>query len=93
MSSPDITDALLILFNLLYFVLILSITSLLIERIWLGWSRWIILPVVASALIVFPIYPRLIVRILQSLIGPFSLVNFFIITAMGVWAGMAITSL
>lgn len=90
---PDITDALLILFNLLYFVLILSVTSLLIERVWLGSSRWVILPIVASAFIAFPVCPRLIVIILRSLIGPFSWLNFLIITATGIWAGMAVTSL
>jgi uncharacterized membrane protein YqhA len=92
-SSPGIGTALLILFNLLYFVTVMLLMSIFIERIWIGRSRWIILPVIAFLFIVFALYPRLFLRILQTVTGSFSIVRLFAITVFGILAGMVMSSL
>ncbi len=86
-------DALQILFHLLYFVFILSVTSLFLERIWIGRTRWLILPVIALSLVFFSVYPGLILGVLHAMIGPTTARNFAIITGSGILAGMAGTSL
>ena len=92
-SSPGISVALLILFNLLYFVLIMLLMSLFIERIWIGRSRWIILPLVTLSLIIFAIHPGLFLRILEAVTGSFSLRGMLEITGFGILAGMVMSSL
>ena len=85
--------ALLILFNLLYFVLIMLLMSIFIERIWIGRSRWIILPLVAVSLMIFAIHPGLFLRILEAVTGSFSLRGMLDITGLAVLAGMVMSSL
>jgi len=92
-SSPGIGAALLILFNLLYFVLITLLVSLFIERIWIGRSRWIILPVISLSFAIFAFHPALFLRILETVTGPFSLRGILAITGFGILAGMAMSSL
>jgi hypothetical protein len=92
-SSPGISAALLILFNLLYFVIIMLVMSLFIERIWIGRSRWIILPVIALSFVIFAFYPGLFLRILETVTGPFSIGGILAITGSGILAGMAMSSL
>ena len=92
-SSPGIGTALLILFNLLYFVAVMLLMSLFIERIWIGRSRWIILPVIAFSLVIFALHPGLFIRILETVTGPFSLRGMFAITGFGILAGMVMSSL
>ncbi len=92
-SAPGIGTALLILFNLLFFVLIMLLMSIFIERIWLGRSRWIILPVIGFSFVIFAFHPGLFLCILESVTGPFSFRGVLTITGFGVLAGMAMSSL
>ena len=92
-SSPGIGTAFLIMFNLLYFVMIVLLITLLIERIWVGWSRWIILPVVTISIAVFGFNPGLLLNIIEAVTGPFSLQGVLVITGFGILAGMAASSL
>ncbi len=92
-SSPSIFDALQILFHLLYFIFVLSATSLVLEKVWIGPTRWTILPVIALSLTLFCIYPGLILRILNAVVGPFSPRSLLVMTGSGMLAGMAGTSL
>ena len=92
-SSPGIGTALLILFNLLYFVSIMLLISLFIERIWIGRSRWIILPVVTFSFAIFVIRPGLFLNILEAVTGSFSMRGMLLITGFGILAGMVMSSL
>ena len=92
-SSPGISTALLILFNLLYFVLIMLLTSLFIERVWIGRSRWIILPLVGFSLVIFALHPGLFLRMLEVVTGSFSFRGLLTITGFGSLAGMVMSSL
>jgi hypothetical protein len=92
-SSPGIGTALLILFNLLYFVSIMLLISLFIERIWIGRSRWIILPLVVISFMIFAIHPNLFLHILEAVTGSFSLRGMLSITGFGILAGMVMSSL
>ncbi|MGA2330948.1 MAG: hypothetical protein ABSG75_04240 [Syntrophales bacterium] len=92
-SSPGIGAALLILFNLLYFVAVVLLMSIFIERIWIGRSRWIILPVIAFSLVIFASHPGLFIGILTTVTGPFSLLGMFAITGFGILVGMVMSSL
>ena len=92
-SSPGISTALLILFNLLYFVLIMLLTSLFIERVWIGRSRWIILPLVAFSIMIFALHPGLFLRMLEVVTGSFSFRGMLAITGFGSLAGMVMSSL
>lgn len=92
-SSPGISAALLILFNLLYFVFIMLLMSLFIERIWIGRSRWIILPLVVFSIAIFALHPGLFLRILEAVTGSFSLGRILSITGFGILAGMVMSSL
>jgi hypothetical protein len=92
-SSPGIGTALLILFNLLYFVSVVLLMSISIERVWIGRSRWVILPIIASSIVIFAFRPGLFIRMLTTVTGPFSLLGMFAITGFGILAGMVISSL
>ncbi|ABC77678.1 hypothetical protein [Syntrophus aciditrophicus] len=92
-ASTGIGTAFLILFNLLYFVLIMNLVSLFIERIWIGRSQWIILPVIAVSLVVFYVYPTLFRHIIEAVTGPFSISGLLIVTGLGMLAGMLASSL
>ncbi|MGZ3596262.1 MAG: hypothetical protein ACXVAD_11885 [Syntrophales bacterium] len=92
-SSPGIGAALLILFNLLYFVAVMLLMSIFIERIWIGRSRWIILPLIAFSLMIFAFHPSLFPRILETVTGSFSIRGMFAITGFGILAGMLMSSL
>jgi hypothetical protein len=92
-SSPGISVAFLILFNLIYFVLIMLLISLFIEKIWIGRSRWIILPLVTLSLIIFAIHPSLFLRILEAVTGSFSLRGMLAVTGFGILTGMVMSSL
>ena len=92
-SSPRIGTALLILFNLLYLVLVMLLTSLFIERVWIGRSRWFILPLVVFSAVVFTVYPGLLLRILEAVTGAFSLRGMSAITGFGILAGMVMSTL
>lgn len=90
---PGIMDAVQILFHLLYFVFVLSATSLFLEKVWIGRTRWIILPVIALSLVLFSIHPGLVPGILTAIIGPSTISNLAVITGSGILAGMVATSL
>lgn len=92
-SSPGISTALLILFNLLYFVLIMLLTSFFIERVWSGRSRWIILPLVVFSIVIFALHPGLFLRMLETVTGLFSLRGMLVITGFGSLAGMVMSNL
>ncbi|MEN6317853.1 MAG: hypothetical protein ABFD82_03710 [Syntrophaceae bacterium] len=92
-ASPGLSTALLILFNLLYFILIMLLVSLFIERIWIGRSRWIILPLVFISFSIFIFRPNLFLRILEAVTGTFSLTGMLSITGFGILAGMVMSSL
>jgi hypothetical protein len=92
-SSPGIGAALLILFNLLYFVAVMLLMSIFVERIWIGRSRWIILPLIACSLAIFAFHPILFMRILETVTGSFSIWGMFAITGFGILAGMLMSSL
>lgn len=92
-SSPGISAALLILFNLLYFVLIMLLVSLFIERIWIGRSKWIILPLITVSITIFILHPGLFLRILEAVTGSFSLQGILAITGFGILSGMVMSSL
>ncbi len=89
-SSPGIGDLFLILFNLLYFVLIMTLTSLFIERIWIGRTRWLILPLITLSFGLFFLKPSLI---LDAVAGPFSIRGMLVVTGCGILAGTAMSSL
>jgi len=92
-SSPGIGTAFLILFNLIYLVMIMMLISLFIDRIWIGRSRWIILPVVAFSLATFGLHPGLFLHLIEAVTGSFSLRGMLVITGFGILAGMATSSL
>ncbi|MGO9138030.1 MAG: hypothetical protein ACLP9S_10475 [Syntrophales bacterium] len=92
-SSPGIGAALLILFNLLYFVVVMLLMSIFIERIWIGRSRWIILPLIAFSLLIFAFRPSLFLKILETVTGSFSTRRMFTVTGFGILAGMLMSSL
>jgi hypothetical protein len=92
-SSPGIGAALLILFNLLYLVLITLLVSLFIEKIWIGRTRWLILPVISLSIVIFAFHPGLFLRILETVTGPFSIGGILAITGFGILAGMTMSSL
>lgn len=92
-SSPGIGTAFLILFHLLYFVGITLASSLFIENIWIGRSRWIVLPLLAITLVIFYFTPGLLLRLLEVVIGPFSVSGILSITAFEIIAGLAMSSL
>lgn len=92
-APQGIGTAFLILFNLLYFVLIMNLVSLFIERIWTGRSQWVILPLIAASLIVFYFHPRLFLRMIEAVTGPLSFSGMLIITGFGILAGMITSSL
>jgi len=91
--SPGIGAAFLILFNLLYFVLIMLLVSLFIERIWIGRSQWMILPLIAISFTVFFLHPRLFLRIMEAVTGSFSISGLLVITGFGILSGMVMSSL
>lgn len=93
LASPGISAAFLILFNLLYFVLIMMVVSLFIETIWIGPSQWLLLPVIALSFLVFLCKPGLLLRIVEAVTGSFSLQGMLVITGCGILAGMAGSSL
>ncbi|MEN6330546.1 MAG: hypothetical protein ABFD57_01020 [Smithella sp.] len=89
---PDIGIALLILFSLLYFVVVMVLTIIFIEQIWTGQSKWIILPVVVFSAVLFGFKPSLLLRLPETIAGlPF--LGFFVVTGFGILAGMAASSL
>jgi hypothetical protein len=92
-SSPGIGSAFLILFNLLYFVGVMLASSLYIENIWIGRSRWIVLPILVISVVVFYFYPGLFLQILEGVVGPFSVNGILSVTGFGILAGMAMSSL
>ena len=92
-SSPGIGIALLILFNLLYCVAITLLISLYIERIWIGRSRWIILPLVVFSIVIFAVHPGLFLSVLKAVTGSFSLGRMLAITGFGILSGMVMSSL
>ncbi|WP_093883083.1 hypothetical protein [Syntrophus gentianae] len=83
----------MILFNLLYFVLIMTLTSLFIERIWIGRTRWLILPLITLSFGLFFLKPSLFLYILGAVAGPFSIQGMLVVTGCGILAGMAMSSL
>jgi len=93
LSSPGIGAAFLILFNLLYFVLIMNLVSLFIERIWIGRSQWLILPMIALSVAVFFVHPALFLHIIQAVTGPFSIQGVLVVTGCGILSGMVTSSL
>ena len=93
LSSTGIGTALLILFNLLYFVMIMLLMSLFIERIWIGRSRWLILPLIVFSFTIFALHPGLFFRILEAVTGSFSLGGVLMITGFGILSGMVMSSL
>lgn len=92
-SSPGIGTALLILFNMLYFVLVMLLMSLFIENIWIGKSRWIILPLIVFSCTILALHPGLFLRILEAVTGSFSLHGMLAITGFGILSGMVMSSL
>jgi hypothetical protein len=92
-SSPGIGAAFLILFNLLYFVLIMILSSLFIERIWIGRSQWVILPFIAFSFALFFLHPRMFLHIIEAVAGPFSIQGILVVTGFGILAGMVMSSL
>jgi len=92
-SSPGISDALLILFNLVYFVMTMILTSLFVERIWIGRSQWLILPMIALSVAVFFVHPALFLHIIQAVTGPFSIQGVLVVTGCGILSGMVTSSL
>ena len=93
LSSPGIGAALSILFNLLYFVTIALLFSLLIERIWIGKSRWILLTLVLLSVAILFLHPGLLLQTLQEETGSFSMRGLLSITGLGILAGMIMSSL
>jgi hypothetical protein len=91
--SPTIGSALLILFNLLYFVMMMLVASLIIERVWIGRSRWITLPLVATSFLIFSLHPGLFLRILESVTDPFSFSGLVAISGFGILSGLVMSSL
>jgi len=89
---PGIGTALLILFGLLYFVVVMVLSIIFIERVWTGQSKWLILPVVICSAVIFGFHPSLLLRILEAMIG-FSISGLFAVTGLGILAGMAASSL
>ena len=92
-SSPGIGTALLILFNLQYFVFVTLLISLFIERIWIGRSRWIILPLAVFSIVIFALHPGLLLSLLEAVTGSFSLGRMLAITGFGILSGMVMSSL
>ena len=93
LSSSGIGTALSILFNLLYFVSIALLVSLLIERIWIGKSRWILLPLVLLSVAIWFLYPGLLLQTLREVTGSFSVRGLLSITGLGILAGTILSSL
>ncbi|HPL64786.1 MAG TPA: hypothetical protein PK587_13570 [Syntrophales bacterium] len=93
MAANGISDAIGILFHLLYFVLIMLGTSVFLDRIWAGRSQWIVLPLVAASILLFSVYPGLLLGILKSVTGPVSIGSLVVIAGFGVLAGMVMASL
>ncbi len=93
LSSSGIGAALSILFNLLYFVSIALLVSLLVERIWIGKSRWIILPVILLSVALLFLHPGLLLQTLREVTGSFSVRGLLSITGLGILAGMILSSL
>lgn len=92
-SSPGIGAALSIHFNLFYFVAVMLLMSIFIERIWIGRSRCIILPLIAFSLVIFAFHPTLFLRILETVTASFLIRGMFVITGFGILAGMLMSSL
>jgi hypothetical protein len=92
-SSPGIATALLILFHLMYFVTITLLSSLFIEKLWVGRSRWIIQPLAALSVTALAIYPGFILHIIKGLTASFSVSGILSITGFGILAGAVMSSL
>ena len=90
--SPGIGTALLILFSLLYFVVVTVLTIIFIERLWTGQSKWLILPMVVFSAVIFGFHPSLLLRIPEAMSG-FPCSGLFVVTGLGILAGMAASSL
>lgn len=91
--TPGIGDALIILFNLLYFVGVMLASSLFIEHIWISRSKWVILPVIAMSILLFFCYPGLLEHILKGVVGPFTLKGILTVTGVGILSGMVMSGL
>jgi len=91
--SPGGSAALSILCSLLYFVLIMVLTILFIERIWVGRSQWTIVPLVLFSFVLFGFHPALFLDILEAVTGFFSFRGMVVISGFGILAGMATSSL
>ena len=89
---PGFGTALLILFGLLYFVVVTVGSIIFIERVWTGQSKWLILPVIISAAVVFGYHPSLFLRILEAMFQ-LPCLGLFVITGFGILAGMTASSL
>lgn len=92
-NSLEIISVFGILFNLLYFVLVMFLMSFFIEVIWIGRSQWIILPLVILSLALLGFHPTLFIHILKTVTGTFSFSGILIITGLGILAGMIASSL
>jgi hypothetical protein len=93
MAVNGISDAIGILFHLLYFVLIMLAASVFLDRIWIGRSQWIVLPLIAASILIFSLYPGLLLRILGAVTGPVSVRSLAVIAGFGILAGMVMASL
>lgn len=89
---PGIGTAFLILFGLLYFVVVMVLSIIFIERVWTGPSKWLILPVVVFTAIIFVFHPSLLLRFFETMSG-LPILGFLGITGLGMLAGMAASSL
>ncbi|MEQ8152727.1 MAG: hypothetical protein ABRQ30_04140 [Smithellaceae bacterium] len=89
---PGIETAFLILFGLLYFVVVMVLSIIFIERVWTGPSKWVILPVVVFSAVIFGFQPSLLLRIFETMSG-LPCLGFLGVTGLGMLAGMAASSL
>jgi hypothetical protein len=92
-NSPEIITVLMILFNLLYFVLVMFLMSFFIEVIWIGRSQWIILPLVIFSLAALGFHPTLFLHNLEAVTGTVSFLGILVITGFAILAGMIASSL
>lgn len=89
---PGIGTAFLILFGLLYFVVVMVLSIIFIERVWTGPSKWLILPVVVFTAVIFVFHPSLLLRFFETMSG-LPILGFLGVTGLGMLAGMAASSL
>ena len=91
--SSGINTALSILISLFYFVLVMLMTIIFLERVWTGPSQWAIVPVVLCSLALLGFHPSIFLIIIDAVTGFFSFQGVSVMTGVGILAGMASCSL